>query len=767
MNSMQKRLGNMNKNVSALVECLIWFSCGIVVISPLLGTLFEFAGLKWGWFPFTLIILASAAVAVIMRNKQIFFIESWYELLFFILFLLGLVFIYGQYSPILEIRQDPAVYLMKALNLLNYGHTYAPAGTIQELVEQGVLSAKMVTESSALQNGTMYLDGKWFTDFYPGGAFFYAMIGQVSKLLIFYAPSMLMAGNGVLMFFAVKRLTASQSMISRTLLTAAFYVAPVIVWFGRGTYTEPAALFLTLLLINLLLSEEAPVWVLITVFLGAYTTRIDYLLILLLGIFIITYMNRLAGGIFTLAAVTEVLIFKNVYWIYYNRITTEDMPVLKYGFVLLLLAFVISFIIAGWGRELFEKVYYSKAVKVIIIFIGFGCTLLMYRDNIVAPENYQTAIIHERNLMTYAEHIWDLLFLVFPSVILLIGILCIYQFIHKKGIPLLASVFLLGSIGVYLYFFLAAGNSPQLYWMLRRYYNIILPVAFLSFVIFVEGMSKKTGLIISTACFMLSLNLFLNSGQIPNYKGMDKSVEAMDQALSERNVSRIFYDEDIRYEISSLLSYSDAEFIPIPSAAKDEFAAWAQGQDMEGAVWITNEDYGSEREEYGFEFSRMGENYGEVPKDVYHEAYRFFVYPLEDFINIKELTKNVVYPNIRVTDVQGFYDDGQWTGGQLEICTGDMKTDGYGKLEVELYDYAHYWLDRGELEKQKIVMRINDNIELKPLEYKDHKVIFDISGINIGIRKLSMTMATIIPEEAGIAQDTRELGLAVKKIVMQ
>ena len=65
----------MNKNVSALVECLIWFSCGIVVISPLLGTLFEFAGLKWGWFPFTLIILASAAVAVIMRNKQIFFIE--------------------------------------------------------------------------------------------------------------------------------------------------------------------------------------------------------------------------------------------------------------------------------------------------------------------------------------------------------------------------------------------------------------------------------------------------------------------------------------------------------------------------------------------------------------------------------------------------------------------------------------------------------------------------------------------------------------------
>ena len=188
---------------------------------------------------------------------------------------------------------------------------------------------------------------------------------------------------------------------------------------------------------------------------------------------------------------------------------------------------------------------------------------------------------------------------------------------------------------------------------------------------------------------------------------------------------------------------------------------------MEGAVWITNEDYGSEREEYGFEFSRMGENYGEVPKDVYHEAYRFFVYPLEDFINIKELTKNVVYPNIRVTDVQGFYDDGQWTGGQLEICTGDMKTDGYGKLEVELYDYAHYWLDRGELEKQKIVMRINDNIELKPLEYKDHKVIFDISGINIGIRKLSMTMATIIPEEAGIAQDTRELGLAVKKIVMQ
>lgn len=766
ISSMQRRLGCMNENVSKFIEWCIWFSCVIVFSAPLVGTLFEFIDVKWGWVSFVLVVIISAIIASIMCSKKVFYIESWGELLFLGVLLLAMTVIYGQYSPVLEMRQDPSVYMMKALNLVNYGHTYAPAETIQELINQGILSSEKITGYAAMQNGTEYLNGKWFTDFYPGGAFFYAMIGQVSKRFIFYAPSLIMLGNGVLMYFIVKRICGNQGIVSRVCLVLAFYAAPIIVWFGRGTYSEPVALFLTLLLLNSLLADKSPIVLLSVMFLAAYTSRIDYLLILLLGVFIITYTNSLAGGVYTIAAIAEVLVFKNVYWIYYERITNADMPLLKYGIILLILAYLISLLFSTRGRKILHNIYYSKAVKIIVIVVGVFFTLFMFRDNIVSSDEYQMSIIHGRNMMTYVEHIWDLLFLVFPSIILVIGVLCIYQFIHNKEISFLASVFMLGSMGVYLYFFLTSGNSPQLYWMLRRYYNIILPMAFLSFVIFVDGTSKKIGIVISGACLMLSCNLFFNSNQIPDYRGMDSSVVAAAQDLEQQNVKRVFYDEEIRYEISSLLSYSDAEFIPITEQDKQKFLLWAEEEDLKDAVWISSKDYGTENTSYKIEFTKMGESYGEVPQETYEKEYLVYVYPMEQFVHIKELTKNVVYPNIRVSGVQGFYEDGQWTGANMKVETSDMNTSDYDELVIDLYDYNHYWLDNNKLDEQNIRLTINDEIVLEPKEYKDHKVSFDISDINIEIFEIDISSNTINLDEMGEGIDTRDLGLAVKKIYM-
>ena len=129
----------------------------------------------------------------------------------------------------------------------------------------------------------------------------------------------------------------SRDKLVSAIYTMAFAVAPVIIWFGRSSSTEPTALFFWLLIFSLLLIKDVPDYILALVFMTAMTSRIDYFLVVLLGIFIITYRNRKWGGIYTAATIGFAYIVSHVYWIYYNRIASEILKSLNIRFQSILL----------------------------------------------------------------------------------------------------------------------------------------------------------------------------------------------------------------------------------------------------------------------------------------------------------------------------------------------------------------------------------------------------------------------------------------------
>lgn len=755
--------------VGKVFVLLLLFCVSIVIISPLVGTLFELFGLEWGWVAVALTFILSALIAGVLQKESFLAVGSAREFAWLVVLMAGAVLIYTQYSPVLELRQDPSVYMLKAMNLVNYGHLYSPASVTEQLCRAGILDQNNLEGYAMIQNGTEYMDGRLYVDFYPGGTFFYAIVGLFSKQLIFYAQSLIMVLNVVLFYFVIRKLASKQMISSKIVLTAIFFIAPIIVWFGRGSFSEPFALFFVLLLINFLLHEKLPIWLTALAFCASYSSRIDYLLLLLIGVFIITFLSKRAGILFTLAAVVEIFIFKEVYFIYYNRITTQDMPVLKYGLALLAVALVISLIIAQYGKEWIQKIYYSKVVQILFALAGMGCTLLMFRDNIISEENYEYAEMHGRVIRTYAEEILDLLSLVFPSFILVAGLLGIVYFIRRKEIPFLASVFMLGITTVYLYFLLAAGNSPQLYWMLRRYYNVILPMLFFAFVLALVNIQKKTMLIISAACFLISTNMFLDSGQIPDYEGLDDSVRKAETTLRRAEANVVFYDQELRYEVSSLMSYDMAEFIPVDMSNEQQIGDildWIQDNVETNTVWLLGEKYVADADDIDISFAKMGEAYGEIPKEIYDTSYKMYMYRSEDFLTLEEDTQSVIYPNIRVSSCEGFYDDGEWMDGALHIETSDMTTEGYNKLYVKMYNYENFYLDNDNEVGLDLTMLINGQ-EVKLLGIDHNCAMFDISRLNVEIHNVEVKCNTFNQVALEVGEDDRDLGIAVETIYME
>jgi hypothetical protein len=250
----------------------------------------------------------------------------------------------------------------------------------------------------------------------------------------------------------------------------------------------------------------------------------------------LNYISTKWAVITTALGSVEVIIYSKVYWIYYDRITAIDMRILKYSVVLLILGLAISLLIKKFWKAL-PQFYRSYFMTVILVIIGVALALLAFRDNVAT--NYQMAEIHGRYIRTYAEDVMDMLFMVFPSIFIVGGLLGLFKIQRNENIDFVTGVFLLGITVAYSYFFISFGNSPQMYWGLRRYYNILLPVIFISFVLLTNEIESKTRLIIATSCLIISINMFYDSNQTVDYEGLDDSVITISDDLDNSNVKCI------------------------------------------------------------------------------------------------------------------------------------------------------------------------------------------------------------------------------------
>lgn len=625
--------------VCKIVSCLFLYLCALIAVSPLIGTIWSFLKFKWGIFPIFLIFILAFAGCYILQKFDFFFLQSGWELFIFTGMMAFILFIYIQYSPVLSIQQDQALYILKSFNLINHGTLEKPISTFCKLAEKGfIYSNDLILNNETygmFENGTQIRDNVLHPDFYAGSAYFYAIFGMISKRYAFYGQTLIMIVNGWLLYCLLRHLLKSKDKLLAAIYTMTFAVSPVIIWFGRSSSTEPTALFFWALIFCLLLIGDMPEYILSLVFMTALIARIDYFLVVLLGCFIITYRNRKWGAIYTVSTSIFMYIVSQVFWIYYNRIGARDFKIIKLQIPLMLFMFIASYIISRWGRNLVDGIYNNVACKYILILLGGIVVVLMFR-NTLTPEQYLGRFTEfGENMYSNEELILDHLYQAFPSIIIVGGLIGSYKLLRHKEMNMLAGIFVLPLLVVSCYFVYKSGNAPQMYFLLRRYYNIFLPTLLISFVVFIESENREKNILISGVIFLLACNLYMDSRQKVEYAELDTNVEAFENRYSDKDISTIFYDYDDKYDISPIVSYCAYDIVPLQNKKEIKNVCTEEANkyyEKNKSIYLTTKEM--DGLDYidiiNLSYYRMDETLIDIPTEYYYKEVLVYVYDMKD-----------------------------------------------------------------------------------------------------------------------------------------
>ncbi len=755
-----------------LLRICMFFFVGMFLIAPMVGTICAFFDIHFTFVVWWIVVILSGVFAGFLIRTSLFIMNGARDLVSYAVIFVVSAAIYMSYSPVLELRQDPSLYMFKAMNLINYSTVYKPMDTYDEMIKDGVFEGiheftgieedtmDDVYEYAGIQNGTQLKDGNLHTDFYPGGTYFYVMFGMLSKRMAFFGQTVIMMMNALLMYELIQLLTKRRHSVSNVMCTIAFIIAPIIVWFGRGSYSEPPALLYILFLALLLMDQKkVPLPAISLTILSLYSARIDYVLVMFIAIVLFTYISKKWAAITTTVGVLEIYVFSKTYWIYYNRITANDMKLLKYSIPILIIGFFIGVLLNQYWKK-FPEFYRSYFVTVILIVIGIVLSVMAFRDNMVTK--YQMAEIHEVYMRTYVEDVFDMLFMVFPSIVIVAGLFGLYKIQREEEIDFVPNAFLIGIFAAYSYFFISFGNSPQLYWGLRRYYNVLLPVLMLSFTVLIKNIDEHVKLAICAACLIISANLYFDSNQIVDYEKLDLSVQDFENQMNLRKIEYVFYEEDIQYNISSAMSFCKQEFIPVSMADITNVKEWMENKGKDNYIFLSQENYGGVNETFTISYKKLGENYGTVPQDVYKNSFDFYSYDLDTLTEQYGNIKAVVYCKERKLKSGVVYEDG-WMGDGIEVDNLHIKTDPDSKLVIKRCGYADYFLDENLREEMDLKLIINDRVVIEDYQITDDNIVFRLDGIKL-IDKIEIVTNTFSPAVVYGSDDTREISLDVKLI---
>lgn len=605
-------------------------------ISTIAGSISSFLEIKWG-AP-VIIISGLLSLSLLWLNKNsIKGFQKPQQTIGLIVVLLTTYIAYRRYSPVIELRQDPAVYMLRANNLINYGFDYKPMDQLKPMVDAGIVKKKELYGYGKIFNGTqLSSDFKLEADFLPASSFIYATFGYFERDNKYYASTLI----ALLIAFLVFKLTENISCTtSRVALTLTLMSSPLILWFTRAPYSEPFALLVFLALIYYLKADHtfdnlSAKLIPAVICLCIPLIRIDlFFLYILASFYMFINSNKRFAIPFGICAILQLFLVTSTYPIYVNRISNA-FNFLSYIPYMLGLVLILAITLKDQLKTLASRLFSNKIVINTLALVCIAIPLLMFWDNSVSSSAHQTANIHGRILRTFNELNFDRLFLAFPPLVLVLGFFNLaFSINHKKfgdiSIWIILPVLTISSI-----YLVDIKNSPQLYWALRRYVPTLIPIIFLSYVFFVERVDIKLSRYLVGAIFLLTLNTTLATNQKKGeMRGLDKTVSYFTKMFDESRDYVVAYDKKLKYPVSSLISHSKFQALPVESDSiekiiknTDKSMLYISTERLEDKI---REQYFREVKSFPIEYTRKGENYTSLPIDNQSHKYHVYVYILD------------------------------------------------------------------------------------------------------------------------------------------
>lgn len=170
---------------------------------------------------------------------------------------------------------------------------------------------------------------------------------------------------------------------------------------------------------------------------------------------------------------------------------------------------------------------------------------------------------------------------------------------------------------------------------------------------------------------------------------------------------------------------------------------------------------------YEMSYIKLGEAYGEIPKEVYEKSMTIRGYELKEYMGNGE--NGCIYPAGFIKSITGMYDDG-WTSSKAQITFDGLNIENDSELVVELKKFNNYFITNGNMEELDLEVIVNDNYCLELINYDGNSFYFALDKLKESgedLNKIMISSNTFSPFEKGIAKDARKIGIAVEEIYVQ
>lgn len=748
----------------------------INLTATFVGVLSTYFIIQWQLSTIFIIIILSTILSY--HYWQIFLFENFRKLLFLIIAIAITTAIYSRFNPVIEMRQDPSLYAFNALNLINYGTLTKPLHALGELITNGVYSFSEWKHYAKIFNGTQSLSpGVLYGDFFPGATYVYASLGTICRPFVFYGPTFVMLSVCIVLYFMVYRII--NDSFSAFLLTTLFLLSPIMTWFGRAFYSGPFALLFFLLILFLLIDsfehrDQKARLIFLTIIISlSFFVRIEMFMLLLLGIFIVSYQNWKIGIVMLLSALFVMIAAEHNYPIYFTRMRLNSFHTVFYFWNYIAIAVYIFSIslryVLDKHRLSLNQIISCKYLQYTLFLIFLVSALLIFRNDYADLFNqHQIKLIHGKIMRTFNEENLDRILLVFPAHIFFIGLGYLPFVIRKKSTSPLFKIVLIGLFLPNLLFLYKIYNSPMLYWAIRRYIPVLLPTVFIGFVFFLKDLKYRHRMIVIISSFIIMTNILAESRQRRDYKGLDIVAEHFTHKFKENDNYLFFYDKNLKYTISSLMSYGKYDFLPINSVSEVPLLLSNITPDTKRRVlYITTEKHPIDHQQFTIEYQKVGENYYALPQKYYRKVHNLYFYEIDLIAknSVSLWADGHIWPNLSVSNISGFYGKG-WTNGNAKL------EDIHYNLQPSDTTITVKRLKRGRTPNKTVedlALRVFINgteaifhEERGAVEY----IFFLPKGIST-IESIQIKSNTFIPKELGYSKDTHQKGIHINSITVQ